>query len=296
MMEVFDEATLRKLEQLTLSAGRVRAGVMKGERRSRKRGTSVEFADYRDYARGDDLRRVDWNVFARLERPFIKLLEEEEDLALHLLIDASESMNWPAGDSELNKLHYALRLAGALAYIGLQTGDRVSVALLNSSGDLEWGPYRGRQTIMSLLHFLEGVRAAGITELNFALSNYAMRARRPGLSFIVSDLFSPAGYEEGLNALQARGHEVGILHLISPDEADPSLDGDVKLVDVETQEDAEVTLDGSILALYRRRLNDWRDEIAAHCAGRDAHYVPVVTDLPWEKLVLQTLRAKGLVK
>jgi uncharacterized protein (DUF58 family) len=295
-MEIFDESTLRKLEQLTLTAGRVRAGVMKGERRSRKRGTSVEFADYRDYARGDDLRRLDWNVFARLERPFIKLLEEEEDLALHLLIDASDSMNWPAGDTDLNKVHYAQRLAAALGTIGLQTGDQVSVTLLSSSGDLEWGPHRGRQTTMSLLHFLESGRAAGITELNLELRNYAMRARRPGLSFILSDLFSPAGYKEGLNALQARGHEIAVIHLLSPDETEPSLGGDVKLIDVETREDAEVTLDGSILALYRERLHDWRSEIATYCAGRDVHYVPVVSDLPWEKLVMQTLRAKGLIK
>ena len=294
-MEIFDESTLRKLEQLTLTAGRVRAGVMKGERRSHKRGTSVEFADYRDYTHGDDLRRLDWNVFARLERPFVKLFEEEEDLALHLLIDASISMDWPAGESHLNKLHYALRLAGALAYIALQTGDQVTVTLLNSSGDLEWGPHRGRQTIMNLLEFLESGRASGITELNLALANYATRARRPGLSFVLSDLFSPAGHEQGLHALQARGHEIGVIHLMSPDEADPALSGDLKLVDVETSEDAEVTLDGSILALYRRRLDDWRSEIAAYCAGRDIHYVPVVTDLPWEKLVLQTLRAKGLI-
>ena len=87
--KLFDEAGLRKLDQLTLTASRVRAGVMKGERRSSRRGTSIEFADYREYTRGDDLRRIDWNVFARLDRPFIKLLEEEEDLAVHVLIDAS---------------------------------------------------------------------------------------------------------------------------------------------------------------------------------------------------------------
>src|SRR6187401_657312 len=92
---LFDETTLRKLEQLTLMAHKIRAGVMKGERRSVKRGTSIEFADYRDYTRGDDLRQLDWNVYARLEKPFIKLLEEEEDLAVHILLDASESMAWP---------------------------------------------------------------------------------------------------------------------------------------------------------------------------------------------------------
>src|SRR5574337_380272 len=122
---LFDEKTLRKLEQLTLIAHKVRAGVMKGERRSTKRGTSIEFADYRDYTRGDDLRRVDWNVYARLERPFIKLLEEEEDLAVHLLLDASRSMD--SGMEDQHKFRYAQRLAAALGYVALAAGDRLTL-------------------------------------------------------------------------------------------------------------------------------------------------------------------------
>src|SRR3990172_7111180 len=129
-MPLFDEKTLRKLARLALVASRVRAGQIKGERRSTKRGTSIEFADYRDYTRGDDLRRVDWNVYARLERPFIKLLEEEEDLAVHILVDASKSMEW--GEGEFNKLDYALILAAALGYITLAAGDRLTVSILRS--------------------------------------------------------------------------------------------------------------------------------------------------------------------
>jgi uncharacterized protein (DUF58 family) len=294
-MKIFDEATLRKLEQLTLTADRVRVGVMKGERRSRKRGTSIEFADYRNYTHGDDLRRLDWNVFARLERPFIKLLEEEEDLAVHLLVDSSLSMNWPDEEAELNKMNYALRLAGALAHIGLAAGDQVTVTLLSSSGDQRWGPYRGRHNTLRLLQFLETGRAAGITNLNLALRNYALHSRRPGLLFVLSDLFSPAGYREGLNALQSRGYEVGLLHLLSPDETDPPVGGDVKLVDVETGADAEITLDVSTLHLYRERFQEWQSEIAAYCQGRGVHYIPLTTDYPWERLVMQTLRVKGLV-
>ena len=131
-MKLFNEATLRKLEQLTLVAGQVRVGMMKGDRRSQKRGTSIEFADYRNYVRGDDLRRLDWIVYARLERPFIKLLEEEEDLAVHILVDGSASMDWPDGESEEQKLRYALLLAGALGHIALSSGDLTLVTLLRS--------------------------------------------------------------------------------------------------------------------------------------------------------------------
>ena len=294
-MNLFDESTLRKLEQLTLVAERVRVGVMKGDRRSSKRGTSIEFADYRNYVKGDDLRRLDWNVYARLERPFIKLLEEEEDLAVHLLIDTSASMDWP-DDETNNKFNYALRLAGALGHIGLTTGDLVTVTLLNSQNEQRWGPYRGQQNSLRLLQFLENGRATGITDLNLSLRNYALRGGRPGLLLILSDFLSPNGYQEGLNALQARGYEVGLIHILSPDELEPPVTGDLKLVDVETGADAELTLDATTLNLYRERLHEWQADIANHCAHRHIHYIPLTTDLPWEKLVMQTLRLKGLIK
>jgi uncharacterized protein (DUF58 family) len=295
-MPLFNETALRKLEQLALVADRVRVGVMKGDRRSRKRGTSIEFADYRNYTRGDDLRRLDWNVYARLERPFIKLLEEEEDLAVHLLVDASGSMDWPAEDEETNKLRYALLLAGALGYIGLAGGDRVTVTLLRSSGNQRWGPFRGRQNSLALFHFLETGTAAGFTDLNLSLRHYALNGGRPGLLFLISDLLAPGGYKEGLNALQSRGYELVLVHLLSPDEVDPPAGGDVKLLDVETGAAAEISLDATTIDLYRARLQEWRQEIAAYCSGREVHYIPLISDFPWEKLVLQSLRAQSVVK
>jgi len=302
-MNLFNESTLRKLEQLTLIAEKVRVGVMKGDRRSRKRGTSIEFADYRSYTIGDDLRRLDWNVYARLERPFIKLLEEEEDLAVHLLVDASASMNWPEGEQLTinneqltNKLGYALRLAGALGHISLTGGDLLTVTLLHSGGDRHWGPHRNQQNSLRLLRFLETAVPGGVTDLNLSLRNYALYGRRPGLLFLISDLLSPNGYQDGLDALQSRGYEVGLIHLLSPDEVEPPVSGDLKLVDVETGQDAEITLDPTTLGQYRARLREWQAEIAGHCAGRGVHYIPVTTDLPWERLVMQTLRVKGVVK
>src|SRR5215813_7721234 len=146
---LFDEKTRRKLEQLMLSASRVRAGAIKGERRSTKRGTSIEFADYRNYTPGDDLRRLDWNIYARLERPFIKLLEEEEDLAVHVLIDGSQSMDW--GEAEQNKFQYALRLAAGLGAITLASGDVLTVSLLQRGRvAAEFGPSRGQAALTRL--------------------------------------------------------------------------------------------------------------------------------------------------
>jgi len=300
---LFDEKTLRKLDRLALVASQMRAGQMKGDRRSTKRGTSIEFADYRDYTRGDDLRRVDWNVYARLERPFIKLLEEEEDLAVHLLLDASRSMDY--GADEQHKFRYAQRLAAALGYIALAAGDRLMVTVLPSLGGAgsgrerngrQYGPARGRGHTLRLLGFLEDLQTGGMTELDSALRAYALGARRPGLAFILSDLFSPSGYRDGLAQLQGRGYEVSLLHLLAPDEIDPPLAGDLRLIDSETGDPQDVTLDGGLRTLYRKRVAAWQDEIETYCLKRGTHYVPVTTDTAWDELVLYHLRRRGLIK
>jgi len=301
-VRLFDESTLRKLEQLSLVAHRVRAGVMKGERRSTKHGTSIEFADYRDYTPGDDLRRLDWNVYARLEKPFIKLLEEEEDLTVHILLDASESMDWPLDGAavspiDTHKFRYAQRLAAGLGHIGLTTGDRVTVGLL--SGDRlagQWGPYRTSNRTLTLLQWLEAVEPGGTTNLNTALRDVALRGGRPGLALLLTDMFSPAGYADGLTALQSRGYEVAIIHLLAPDEVEPEINGDLRLVDVETGQGQDVTVDAAMRQLYARRLRQWRDEIAAHTASRDVHYVSVETGTPWDQVILYALRRAGVVR
>jgi len=292
---IFDETTLRKLNQLALVASKVRAGVLKGERRSTKRGTSIEFADYRDYTPGDDLRRLDWNVYARLERPFIKLLEEEEDLAVHILVDASKSMDW--GENALHKFQYALKLAAALGSVALGAGDYLTVTLLHTAqAPAQYGPARGQQHLMRLLAFLEPQTCDGTTDLNQMLRDYTLAARRPGLTFLISDLFSPAGFETGLNQLLSRGYELTLVHLLAPDELEPPLAGDLRLIDIETDFGQDVSLDAGLRELYRRRLQAWQNEILLLCGKRGIRYLPVSTAYPWDELVLLDFRKAGIVK
>ena len=196
----FDEKTRRKLEQVMLLSSRARAGAMKGERRSTKRGTSIEFADYRNYARGDDLRRLDWNVFARLERPYIKLLEDEEDLAVHVILDTSASMDWPQEESKAaeNKFVFAQRLAAGLAYTSLTSNDRMLLTAVNDTGGTLFGPARGRGRGKEMLGFVGNLETRGVTDLNEILTDYALRIPRPGLLFIISDMFSPTGHMDGI--------------------------------------------------------------------------------------------------
>lgn len=294
---LFDEKTRRMMEQLMLVATRVRAGAMKGERRSNKRGTSIEFADYRNYVRGDDLRRLDWNIYARLEKPFIKLLEDEEDLAVHLLLDTSASMNWPGeGERDWNKFLYGRRLVAGLAHVAMATNDRLTVAGLSDAWQPGFGPVRGRGHSLGLLRYISGLKAGGQVDLNAALKDYALRAGRPGLAFIVSDLLTPNGFEDGLFALLGKGYEVAVLHILSPDEVDPPIGGDLRLVDVETNQPQEVSIDGPMRALYIKRLEAWQEELRANCLKRGVHYIFVTTDSPWEKVILHHLRRLGTIK
>ena len=292
---IFDEATLHKISRLTLVASQVRAGLMKGERRSIRRGTSLEFADYRNYTPGDDLRRLDWNVYARLDRPFMKLFEEQEDLAVHLLVDASRSMDW--GEGEAHKFKYALKLAAALGAIALASGDRLTACLLHDGqARPQFGPSRSQQNTLRLFQFFEGQEPGGLTDLNRSLRDYALAPRRPGLMFLISDLFADGGFLAGITQLQRQGYEVVLVHLLSPEELDPPLAGDLRLLDVETEADQEVSLDGGMRELYRRRVLAWRQEIQATSRKRNIRYLGLSTAQPWERVVLRQMRAEGIVK
>ncbi|NDJ60773.1 MAG: DUF58 domain-containing protein [Chloroflexi bacterium] len=300
--QLFDEKTRRKLEQLILSASRVRSGAIKGERRSVKRGTSTEFADYRNYAPGDDLRRLDWNIYARLERPLTKLYEDEEDLAVHLLLDASASMDWPTeGDPDAIKFTFARRLFAGLGYTSLTTNDRLLMTVVGGKGSApsqlhHFGPARGRAYGVAMLGFVNDLEAGGIADWNDALYSYALRAGRPGLALVITDMFSPTGYIEGFNALLGKGYEVGLIHVLSRDEVEPPITGDLRLVDVETGQPQEVTIDAAMRELYMRRLAAWQDELRFECRRRGMHYIPIVTDSAWEKVILYDLRRLNLIK
>jgi len=292
---LFNESTLRKLNQLTLVASRVRAGAIKGERRSSRRGSSVEFADYRDYTPGDDLRRLDWNIFARLERPFIKLLEEEEDVAVHVLVDGSQSMNW--GEGGEHKFNYARRLAAGLGAVALASGDVLTIGLLqHGKVAAEFGPSRGQGSLPRLFGFLEGLEPRGETDLNASLREYSITPRRPGLVILISDLLTSNGYETGLRRLLGRGHEATLLHVLSPDELDPPLAGDLQLVDSETNHAQDVSLDGGLRAQYRARAQAWIQATQLDCRTQGVRYLDAVTSLPWDQVLLLEMRQAGIVK
>lgn len=285
----FTSEFLAQLERLTLASRRAFRGRVRGERRSPRKGHSVEFCDYRAYGSGDDLRYVDWNVYGRLDRLHVKLFVDEEDLRLHLLLDASQSMGFGAP----GKLQFAARLAAALGFVGLVNLERVGVAVLRERVSEGWPPVRGRSQFPALADFLGRLQPGGATNLNAALGAYAMRAREPGLAVIVSDLMDPGGFEMGVRALLERRFEVHVIHVLDPEELNPTLGGDLRLHDSETAETREITVDGDVLRAYRQRLTQFLEKIEGFCRSQEIGYRRVSTDVSVEEFVLGQLR--GLV-
>ncbi|MBI2204078.1 MAG: DUF58 domain-containing protein [Candidatus Rokubacteria bacterium] len=286
---LFAPEFLAQLERLSLASRRVFRGRVKGERKSPRRGHSVEFCDYRAYGVGDDLRYVDWNIYGRLDRLHVKVFVDEEDLCQHLLVDASASMDF----GRPTKFEYAAKLAAALGFIGLVNLERVGVGILKERGGEGWAPTRGRNQFGPLVDFLARVKPDGATRLNDAITGYAMRSREPGLAVVVSDLLDPLGFEAGIRALLERRFDVHVIHLLDPQEVNPEFGGDLRLIDAETGEPREITVDGEAIRAYRERLHQFLERVETFCRTRELGYHRVITDTPAEEFVLAQL--KGLV-
>ena len=293
---LLDAEFIAKIEQLELVSRKVISGVLKGDRLSKRRGHSTEFADFRPYAAGDDLRFLDWNIYARLERLFLKLFLEEEDLTLNILLDASPSMDY----GKPSKLEYSRQVAAALAYIGLVNRDRVCLTAFAQSAQAIFGPARGRRQTSRLLEVLENLQAldASGTDLAEACRGFSVGRRGGGIVLIITDFLDRAGFEKGLRYLLSgpRSTEIFVLHILSPQEINPDLVGDLRLVDVEDGMVTELSTSSGLLKSYRKTLDAFSEEIRAFCARCGMHYVFASTALPFDKLVLEYLKQRGLLR
>jgi uncharacterized protein (DUF58 family) len=281
---------LARLERLSLLARKPVRGWTAGQRRSRRTGHSVEFADYRPYGAGDDLRYVDWNIYGRSDRMVVKLFVDDEELCLHLLVDASASMDC----GEPSKLRWASRMAAALGVVGLAGLERVGLGVLHDQVSAGWPPARGRAHITPLMDYLADVRGHGVTDLNGALSRHAATLRGPGLMVLISDLLDPSGYERGLRAVLERGFELHVIHVLSPDELEPPLSGDLRLIDRETGEARMLRIDGAVLRGYAERLQTFLDQAQAFCRANGIGYHRASTATPVESMVMGSLRGRLL--
>ena len=289
---LLDPAFLRKLDLLSIAVKRVRPGVLKGERKSTKRGQSIDFADYRDYVQGDDLRHVDWNLYGRLDELYLKLFEEREDLTLHLMIDASKSM----GFGTPHKLAFARRLAAALGYIALSGHERVSVEAFVGDEARRIPAVRGKNSVPRLFEFLGRIDADGATHLESSSRAYLSRNRSKGVAVIFSDFFDDAGFEGVLRRLQQSRSDVYAVHVLAPEEIDPRLTGDLKLVDSETGNFAEISASRALFKRYKKNREGFVGSVRRYCATRGIGYIFASSDAPVEQITLQMFRRIGMVQ
>ena len=285
-------AQLKTLDVLALHARKAFTGASKGEKRSTRRGTSVEFADFRAYNAGDDIRRVDWNAYARTDKLYMKMFLEEEDLDVSMLIDSSASMSW----GEPTKLRAACEIAGALGYIGLVNFDRVSASTFGEKLVARFPPARGKGAAGQLFNFLEKPQASGIANFAEATRLLSLQARRSGLAIVVSDFLFPEGYETGLKTLAARGFETTVIQVLAREELEPTLRGDFKLVDAEDGSIKEITMTANLLKNYKANLDNYTGGLRAFCLRYGMNYVLTGSDVPVEETVGKMLRATGMVK
>ncbi|HEY8368204.1 MAG TPA: DUF58 domain-containing protein [Thermodesulfobacteriota bacterium] len=289
---LLDAGLVRSLERLSIAARRTLWGQAQGERKVNSAGASIEFHDYRQYQPGDDLRYLDWQVYGRLDRLVLRLYRDEVDLLVQILVDASGSM--AVGDPP--KSDYALRLAAALGYVGLAGLERVAVGYVAAGRADVTRPFRGRGSFGPLADYLERIEFGGATALNASLRAEAVRLPRRSRLILVTDLLDRAGYQDGLLALQASGHDVFVIHLLSPDEIDPPEIGDVRLIDAETGSAEDVTLSRDRIAGYRERTARHYAEVEAFAYAHGIGYVRVSTATPLEDVLFRNLTQGRLLR
>lgn len=288
---LLDSSFMARLDQLDVLSRKILAGKLKGERRSKRRGQSVEFADFRNYVIGDDLRFIDWNIYARLDRLFLKLFLEEEDLALHVLIDTSKSSDY--GNPQ--KSHYMKQVAAALAYIGLVNYNRVTVSGIADGVSATTGALRGRTRVGLAMDFINKLEPSGAGNLAEACRRFALANRTRGVCVILSDFFDKNGFEQGLRYVAGGRYDLFAIQVLSPQEIDPDLQGDLKLVDVEDADIAEVSITQPLLKKYKNNLNGYCLALKDFITRRGGTYLFTSTAVPFDTLVLNYLRERGLL-
>jgi uncharacterized protein (DUF58 family) len=290
--DLFDEEFQRRLEYLAMVSKRVFTGAMKAERRTKRTGAGIEFADHRDYTPGDDFRYLDFNAYQRFDRLLLRLFEEEEDLSIYFIVDSSWSMAFGDG----RKLRYAKQLCAALAYVGLANLDRVAIVAANESIGARMEPTRNKRRIFRVFEFLKRIDGDGTTDLETALKAFVAQHKRRGLAVLISDLYDPAGFEKGINVLRYNKFEPFVLHVVDADDAKPDLKGDLVIYDCETGEEREVTVTKKVLEKYASAWDAYLLRVQRFCLSRQAPYFRADIDVPFDELILRVFRKGGFLR
>lgn len=289
---LFNEEFLKRIELLFLVSKKVFSGSSQAMRRSKKLGSGIDIADFRQYVAGDDLRHVDWNYYATTRELLVRLFEEEEDLRIYFLLDTSASMRIGVGE----KLNYAKRIVGALSYIGLSNLDRVSVVPFGDDIVGTLPASRGRSQIWKVFRFLSRDAVSDKTDLAASLRKFVAQSRRRGLVVLVSDFYDKRGFSEAIDMLRHHRHEPLIIQVYDNNDLNPDIQGDLDLTDCETGEVVPVTVTPALLQRYREAHLAMLEELASYCRRKNVLYFGAPVQLPFDELVLQVFRAGGFIR
>jgi uncharacterized protein (DUF58 family) len=305
--QLFSEELLARLRRLVLISRKSVVEGLAGEHRSRRRGSSPEFADFKSYSQGDDFRRIDWNIYGRLDEVFVRLSEVTTELTVHVLLDASNSMDWRSDDRLPTKFTYARRFAGSICYISLWHFDRVVVVPFGTELGQAFGPAQGHSHVMPMLNYLTQLQPLGATDLVSTLDRYVRGRRRSGILVLVSDLLSgePADLKDALRNLRARGWQVIVAHIVDSAELAPAeiaadestgRPQEAELVEVELGDRLRLTPTQQVLSRYETAIQQWLAEVEQACEEEDADYLRLETGWPFESIVLRLLHQHGVLE
>lgn len=297
-VEVFSADFFARLERVRLRARKVHSGTLRAERRSRRSGSSLEFADYRNYAPGDDLRRIDWSIYGRIERLMTRMYEEEEDMDVSILLDSSASMRWKRhrGDNA-SKWTAAHRLAAALTYLGLHGLDRIILGYFDSSLRTLSTRLRGKAAFAQAVEFLKHPPGGSFeTDLLNSLDQFVKKTRRKGLIIVLSDFLDPRGYENALSPIIGRHFSLHVIHLAHPGEVEPKETGDLLLRDSETGQEIAVTVHPRLLTACKEEFEKLQSGFQSWCTRNGSGYTFVRSDSSLEDIVLRQFRETGLLR
>ncbi len=289
---LFDQEFLKKLEYLKLVANRMLPGQLRGEHRARKKGTGIEFSDYRPYVSGDDTKDVDWKAYLRLDKLILRIFDEEADLPIYLFVDSSLSMNFGSP----SKFDYARKVAAALGFIGLINLDRVSVVGYSNGVSEQISAKRGRNQIFRIFQFLDRMKPTGETCLEKTFKTFFGTKKRRGLVVVASDFMDPAGYEPAFDFIRLFRHDVFNVHVLSPEELRPEFPDEAMLVDSESGASERLRMSPNLASAYEAEMAKLRSGIEDYCSRYGWGYVQAETPVPFEDLVIEIFKQDRFIR
>jgi uncharacterized protein (DUF58 family) len=292
LTDLLDPVFMSRLDTLDVLSRKILQGKLQGERRSKRRGQSVEFADHRPYVAGDDLRFVDWNVYGRLEQLFLKLYLEEQDLTVHIVVDASASMSFGEPSKEL----FIKKLTAALGYVSLVNNNRVTISFIADGVTIQLANMRGRNYLDNMAECLLTTECDGLSNFDNACRQLAAGRIGSGVMVVLSDFLFKEGYDSGLRRLIGRQYDLYAIQVLCPQEVSPDLSGELKLIDIEDADAAEITVSAALSKYYKRNLTAYCNELKDFCTSRGAVYVLANSADSVESLVLNYLRRIRLLR